>query len=73
MADPNAANASNAAAFGVPHALDDDEIRLSRPEVDEVERQIKSLLEKGYIRRSSSPYGSPVTFVKCISPGQAQA
>ena len=37
--------------------------RLSRPEVDEVERQVKSLLEKGYIRKSSSPYGSPVIFV----------
>ncbi|DBA98185.1 TPA: hypothetical protein ACH3X1_016729 [Trebouxia sp. C0004] len=37
--------------------------RLSRPEVEEVERQIKSLLEKGYIRKSASPYGSPVIFV----------
>ena len=30
--------------------------RLSRPEMQEVDKQVKALLAKGYIRPSSSPY-----------------
>ena len=37
--------------------------RLSRPEMQEVDKQVKALLAKGYIRPSSSPYGAPVIFV----------
>ena len=37
--------------------------RLSRPERDEIDKQVKGLLAKGYIQPSSSPYGSPVIFV----------
>ena len=38
--------------------------RLSRPEVAELTTQVASLLEKGYIHPSNSPYGHPVLFVK---------
>ena len=38
--------------------------RLSAPERAEMERQIRDLLDKGWIRPSSSPYGSPILFVK---------
>ena len=38
--------------------------RLSKPLLDELEVQIKSLLDKGFIDYSKSPYGSPVFFVK---------
>ncbi len=38
--------------------------RLSRPEVAELNTQVASLLEKGYIQPSNSPYGHPVLFVK---------
>lgn len=38
--------------------------RLSRPEVTEMNSQIKSLLAKGYIQPSSSPYGHPVLCIK---------
>ena len=38
--------------------------RLSKPQREEMEKQIKSLLAKGWIRPSSSPYGSPILFVK---------
>ena len=38
--------------------------RLSLSEQDEVTKQVKDLLDKGFIRPSSSPYGSPVLFVK---------
>ena len=34
--------------------------RLSKPQREEMDRQIKSLLSKGWIRPSSSPYGSPL-------------
>ena len=38
--------------------------RLSKPQREEMERQISQLLAKGWIRPSSSPYGSPILFVK---------
>ena len=38
--------------------------RLSKPQREEMEAQVKTLLAKGWIRPSSSPYGSPVIFVK---------
>ena len=38
--------------------------RLNRPEVAELNSQVSSLLAKGYIQPSSSPYGHPVLFVK---------
>ena len=38
--------------------------RLSKPLLDELEVQIKSLLGKGFIDYSKSPYGAPVFFVK---------
>ena len=37
--------------------------RLSPAEREEVEKQVKHLLEMGYITPSSSPYGSPILFV----------
>ena len=37
--------------------------RLSRSEREEVEKQVKALLEAGRIVPSSSPYGAPVLFV----------
>ena len=37
--------------------------RLSKAEREEVERQVKELLRKGFIEPSGSPYGSPVLFV----------
>ncbi|GBG87673.1 hypothetical protein CBR_g45827 [Chara braunii] len=37
--------------------------RMSRGELDELHRQLKELVEKGWIRPSVSPYGSPVLFV----------
>ena len=38
--------------------------RLSKPQREEMEKQITSLLAKGWIRPSSSPYGSPILFAK---------
>ena len=38
--------------------------RLSKPQREEMDKQIKSLLKKGWIRPSSSPYGSPILFTK---------
>ena len=38
--------------------------RRSKPEVAELNGQVASLLEKGYIQPSNSPYGRPVLFVK---------
>ena len=38
--------------------------RLSRPEVAGLNSQVSSLLAKGYIQPSNSPYGHPVLFVK---------
>ena len=36
---------------------------LSVVELDELKRQIDTLLEQGWIRPSSSPYGAPVLFI----------
>src|SRR5262249_12550555 len=38
--------------------------RLSPPEAEEMDKQIKDLLAHGYIRPSVSPYGAPVLFVR---------
>ncbi|GBG60105.1 hypothetical protein CBR_g3349 [Chara braunii] len=37
--------------------------RMSPGELDELRRQLKELVEKGWIRPSVSPYGSPLLFV----------
>ena len=37
--------------------------RLSVAEMDELKRQIDTLLEQGWIRPSSSPYGAPILFI----------
>ena len=37
--------------------------RLSTAEQDELRRQIDTLLEQGWIRPSSSPYGAPILFI----------
>ena len=37
--------------------------RLSNAEMEELRNQVETLLEQGWIRPSSSPYGSPVIFV----------
>ncbi|GBG65032.1 hypothetical protein CBR_g49102 [Chara braunii] len=37
--------------------------RMSPGELDELRRQLKELIEKGWVRPSVSPYGSPVLFV----------
>ncbi|GBG60257.1 hypothetical protein CBR_g4210 [Chara braunii] len=37
--------------------------QMSPGELDELRRQLKELVEKGWIRSSVSPYGSPVLFV----------
>ena len=34
--------------------------RMPANDLEEIKKQIKELLEKGYIRRSSSPWGAPV-------------
>ncbi len=38
--------------------------KMSLAEMDELRRQLDDLLNRGFIRPSSSPYGSPVLFVK---------
>src|SRR5688572_28194688 len=38
--------------------------RVSRPELVELKKQIDELLEKGYIRLSTSPWATPVLFVE---------
>ncbi|KAI3715724.1 hypothetical protein L6452_22710 [Arctium lappa] len=38
--------------------------RLAPAEMQEMMAQIQELLEKGFVRRSSSPWGAPVLFVK---------
>ena len=38
--------------------------RLSLTEQDEVRKQVTELLDKGFIKPSSSPFGAPVLFVK---------
>ena len=37
---------------------------MTANDLEEVKKQIKELLEKGYIRPSSSPWGAPVLFVE---------
>jgi hypothetical protein len=37
--------------------------RMATPELAELKEHIKELLEKGFIRSSSSPWGAPVIFV----------
>ena len=37
--------------------------RLGPKEIEELEEQIRDLLEQGYIRPSCSPYGAPILFV----------
>ena len=37
--------------------------RLSSSEMEELRRQVETLLEQGWIRPSSSPYGAPVLFI----------
>ena len=38
--------------------------RMSQPELEELRRQLDDLLEKGYIRPSTSPYASPIILVR---------
>jgi hypothetical protein len=38
--------------------------RLALPEMQELSKQLEELLEKGFIRPSSSPWGAPILFVK---------
>ncbi|GJP63968.1 hypothetical protein CLOP_g20991, partial [Closterium sp. NIES-67] len=37
---------------------------MSAAELQEVQKQLEELLEKGFIRVSSSPYAAPILFVK---------
>ena len=39
-------------------------IRLSKPHMDELQRQLADLLDRGYIEPSKSPFGAPVFFVR---------
>ena len=38
--------------------------RMSKPEVEELERQLQELLKNEFIQPSKSPYGAPVFFIK---------
>jgi hypothetical protein len=38
--------------------------RMSPAELDEVRKQLKDLMERGFIQASTSPYGSPILFVR---------
>jgi hypothetical protein len=38
--------------------------RMSSGELDELKKQLKKLLEQGFVRPSASPWGSPVLFVE---------
>ena len=38
--------------------------RMSPAELDEVRKQLKDLMERGFIQPSTSPYGSPILFVR---------
>ena len=40
--------------------------RMPANDLEEIKKQIKELLEKGYIRRSSSPWGAPVLILPDI-------
>jgi hypothetical protein len=37
---------------------------MSSDELDELKKQLKKLLEQGFVRPSASPWGSPVLFVE---------
>ena len=45
------------------HPVSRPQFRLSPLELAEVDKQIKDLLEKGFIRPSTSPFGAPILFV----------
>ena len=45
------------------HPVSRSQFRLSQLERLEVEKQVTDLLEKGFIRPSTSPYGAPILFV----------
>ncbi|GJP79780.1 hypothetical protein CLOP_g9999 [Closterium sp. NIES-67] len=36
--------------------------RLTQPELDELRRQLDYLLEKGFVRPSTSPFAAPIMF-----------
>ena len=38
--------------------------KMSPLELDELQRQLKDLLDKGFVRPRSSPWGAPVLFVR---------
>ncbi|GJP60722.1 hypothetical protein CLOP_g17948 [Closterium sp. NIES-67] len=38
--------------------------RMSAAKLQEVQKQLEELLEKGFIRVSTSPYAAPILFVK---------
>ena len=38
--------------------------RLAPPELEELRKQLKELIEAGYIQPSKAPYGAPVLFQK---------
>jgi hypothetical protein len=38
--------------------------RMSSDELDELKKQLKKLLEQGFVRQSASPWGSPMLFVE---------
>jgi len=37
---------------------------MATPELEELRRKLKELLDTGYIRPSKSPYGAPILFQK---------
>ncbi|KAJ9565502.1 hypothetical protein OSB04_001468 [Centaurea solstitialis] len=41
-----------------------DPYRLAPPEMQELSKQLEELLDKGFIRPSTSPWGAPILFVK---------
>ncbi|KAF5756264.1 putative nucleotidyltransferase, Ribonuclease H [Helianthus annuus] len=47
-----------------PHRQVEFQIELAPTELEELSKQLQELLEKGFIRPSSSPWGAPVLFVK---------
>ena len=38
--------------------------RLSKPELDEMQKQLTEMMKRGFIEPSKSPYGAPVFFIK---------